>query len=281
MAVHNYVKKLEKSNSKDLSTAAGLSIAAPVGIQSIPTTAPVKWLKCAMLDVRASRYLSLLYGVCFVLMGLGIDRAHSDKPFFTLVLSAGFVFMGPFLALGLYELSRQHQAGEKVELILSLFSWCRNPATVGRFAALLSLIMVFWLWLSLTLQDVMEEGLSLPLFGLITVWVAIALLVFLGSVVGIPMMLDRPVSAHLAITSSVRCCFANPAAFAIWAAIIALLVAFSVVLGYWPLLVIGPILGHATWHAYQSGLTTADLSNTSESSEERSISNASIPDRDS
>lgn len=255
MVVHEYVKNGEKPSKQGLSAVGDSPVDAPSELCKIPAQAPFRWLKKGLKDVRASRYLSLFYGMCFVLMGLGIDRAHADRPVVALGLSAGFLFAGPFLAIGLYELSRQHQAGEKVEFLLSLFSWCRNPAAVGRFAFFLSIVMVFWLWLSVTLQDVFTQGPSIRLFGVFIVWAALALFVFVSSVVAIPMMLDKPVNTLFAITSSVRCCLRNPASFCLWAVIIAVLVTISLGFGYWPLLVVGPVLGHATWHAYQSGLS--------------------------
>jgi uncharacterized membrane protein len=255
MLVHEYVKKRESRSAQGLSAVKGSPGDAPEQMRKIPSLAPFLWLKKGVSDVRASRYLSLFYGVCFVLMGLGIDRAHADRPIVAMGLSAGFLFAGPFLAIGLYELSRQHQAGEKVDFMLSLFSWCRNPASVGRFALLLSIVMVFWLWLSVTLQDVFTQGPSFRLFGVLIVWAILALIVFMSSVVAIPMMLDKPVNTRFGIASSVRCCLANPASLSLWAVIIAVLVTFSLSLGYWPLLVTGPVLGHASWHAYQAGLS--------------------------
>ena len=253
--VHEYVKNGEKRSAQGLSAEMGLSGDAPELLRKIPILTPFLWLKNGVSDVRSSRYLSLFYGVCFVLMGLGIDRAHADRPIVAMGLSAGFLFAGPFLAIGLYELSRQRQAGEKVDFMLSLFSWCRNPAAVGRFALLLSIVMVFWLWLSVTLQDVFTQEPSLRLLGVLFVWAALALFVFMSSVVAIPMMLDKPVNTRFAIASSVRFCLVNPASLSLWATIIAVMVAVSLSFGYWPLLVIGPVLGHASWHAYQAGLS--------------------------
>lgn len=217
----------------------------------------MQWLLKGFFDIRAGGYRSLLYGVFFVLLGLGIDHAHVNNPIIAVGLNAGFLFTGPFLALGLYELSRQHQVGEKADLVLSLFSWCRNPAAVGRFSLFLSLVMVIWLWLSMTLGSVITQGLSLQLIGVLVVWVALAMSVFICSVFAIPMLLDKPVNVLFAISSSVRCCLANSATLSLWAVIVVFLVALSFGLGYWPLFIVGPILGHATWHAYKAGVTVS------------------------
>ncbi len=255
MATHEYVKKKTESHKSDSSQGSGPHAAAPMRINRVPANAPWQWLKQAVQDIRASRYRSLVYGVFFVLMGLGINRAHEGNPAFAMGLSAAFMFAGPFLSIGLYELSRQLQAGERVDLVLSLFSWCRNPAAVGRFAFYLSVVMVIWLWLSSVLLGAPEQTSILLFAGILLIWAAVAMLVFMASAVAIPMMLDRPVTAMQAVRSSLQSFRINTRALGLWAFIVASVVGVSLLLGYWPLLIAGPLLGHATWHAYRAILT--------------------------
>jgi uncharacterized membrane protein len=208
-------------------------------------------------DFYTCHYRSLFYGVCFALMGFGIDHAHAENKALALAVAAGFLFAGPFLSTGLYELSRQRQAGESLELVLSLFSWCRNPSAMGRFAMFLSPIMVIWLGLSVPLFDKVTHEFSMTTALLSLLWLSLALLVFTASVISIPMMLDKQVSAKHAITMSVNSCMTNWKTYALWALMIVLITGTSLVLGYWPLIITGPILGHASWHAYQtSGSST-------------------------
>ncbi|NND90048.1 MAG: DUF2189 domain-containing protein [Granulosicoccus sp.] len=257
--MHEYVQKSKDGQEAANSADGGQAVRPALVVQKIPASAPLSWLKRGVQDVHACHYISLLYGVCFVLMGLGIDRAHSGNPALALGLSAGFLFAGSFLAMGLYELSRQRQSGEPVDLLLSLFSWCRNPAAVGHFALYLSVIMMIWLRLSSTLLHAVGQPFGPALAIAVLAWALIALMVFMGSAVAIPMILDRPVGAVEAVRTSVRCCRVNSGALALWAVIIAVSVGISLRLQYWPLLVVGPVLGHATWHAYQTCLRENDV----------------------
>ncbi len=252
MAAHEYVKKQTGSQKPGTSQGSRPHAAAPMHINRVLSTAPWQWLKLAVRDIRDSRYRSLAYGVFFVLMGLGIDRAHEGNRAYAMGLSAAFMFAGPFLSIGLYELSRQLQAGERVDLVLSLFSWCRNPTAVGRFAFYLSVVMVIWLWLSSVLIGAPEQTPILFFAGTLLIWAALAMVVFMASAVAIPMMLDRPVTALQAVRSSLQSFRINTRALGLWAFIVASVVGVSLLLGYWPLLIAGPLLGHATWHAYRA-----------------------------
>lgn len=253
MVAHEYLKKQTASRKANVCQESDSQAASLIHINQVPGNASWGWLKHAARDIHDSHYQSLLYGVFFVLMGLGIDRAHEGNPAFALGLSAAFMFAGPFLSIGLYELSRQLQAGEKADLVLSLFSWCRNPGAVGRFAFFLSVVMAIWLWLSSVLFFALALTPGLLFTGtLLLVWAALAIVVFMASAVAIPMMLDRPVKAMQAVRSSLQCFRVNTLALGLWALIVACVVGFSLALGYWPLLLAGPLLGHATWHAYRA-----------------------------
>jgi uncharacterized membrane protein len=190
-------------------------------------------------------------------MGFGIDHAHAGNNALALAVSAAFLFAGPFLSTGLYELSRQRQADEPHDLTLSLFAWCRNPDAIGHFALFLSPAMVIWLWLSVPLFGTVAHGFSMTTALLSVLWLSLALVVFMASVISIPMMLDKRVSAKHAIKMSVNCCLTNGKTYGLWALMIVFITGVSLTLGYWPLLITGPILGHASWHAYQaSGAST-------------------------
>lgn len=229
--------------------------------ENLSLNAPLTWLRIGWSDLRASGYRSLFYGICFVLMGFGIDYAHHGNKALALAITAAFLFAGPFVSTGLYELSRQRQAGEQQELTLSLFAWCRNPNAIGRFALILSPVMVIWLWLSVPLFNTVAHAFSSTTLILLLLWLSLATLVFMASVISIPMMLDKRVSATQAIRQSFSTCLTHWKTYGLWAVTIVFVTVTSIVLFYWPLVVTGPILGHASWHAYQaSGVSSSWLS---------------------
>jgi hypothetical protein len=170
------------------STRASRRSNSGLDVEVNPLTSPIalslyepwNWLKKGLSDVHACRYRSVLYGVCFVLMGFGIDHAHAGNNALALAVSAAFLFAGPFLSTGLYELSRQRQADEPHDLMLSLFAWCRNPDAIGHFALFLSPAMVIWLWLSVPLFGTVAHGFSMTTALLSVLWLSLALVVFMA-----------------------------------------------------------------------------------------------------
>jgi len=70
-------------------------------------------------------------------------------------------------------------------------------------------------------------------------------------VVAVPMLLDRSIGVVAAVRASIRCCLVNPSAMSVWAVTTTALIGTSLWLGFWPLLVSGPWIGHATWHVYR------------------------------
>lgn len=229
-----------------------------------------EWLRAGAGDIVASGFRGLLFGLCFVGMGHAIVRAHGNDWPWLPGLAAAFLFLGPLLAVGLYELSRQRGRGEAPDMLLALFAWCRNPRGLCRFAALLCALLSLWLWTSLALVERLEladptgvlatlsagasgEGATVVLPWWLA-WIAFSLLAFVSSVIAVPMLLDRPIGAIEAVRASVACCLANPRVMTLWALAVALLVGLSLWLAFWPLLVVGPWLGHATWHVYRSAV---------------------------
>lgn len=228
--------------------------------------APFGWLGKGWRDFVQQPLIGLFYGLCFFLMGHALWWVFSEAPAYVMALSAGFLLMGPFLCLGLYHASRERELGRAPTLAETLQAWRPARAAIGLFAGVLLVLELLWGRASLV---VFAVSFDLPPGGqvslgqlldpeniafLITftlVGGVFASLIFVTSVIAIPMILDRRVDAVSAALTSVRACMQNPGVMLLWGALITLLVGLSLLPYFAGLLLVGPVLGHATWHAYR------------------------------
>jgi uncharacterized membrane protein len=240
--------------------------APPVRIVSL--TAPVRWLAKGWQDYRAYPLPSLFYGICFAAMGWAIALTFRHAYEYVSALVTGFFLVGPFLAIGLYELSRRRERGEPVRLAPTLDAWRRNVGAIGMFSLVLVVILLVWARASLVVfalfytgemptvagflaQIVSPENLEF-LFAYFCVGGFFAALTFAISVVSVPMMLDRDTDGVVAVLTSLRAFAANVPAMVVWGAIIVALTAAGFALFFVGLVVAVPVIGHATWHAYRA-----------------------------
>lgn len=213
-------------------------------------------------------FVCLIYPV----VGLVLAYVTASQSLLPLLfpLFSGFALIGPFAGVGVYEMSRRREQGNPI-------SWGDSLRVFGsaRFAHIvelgLGLVVIFLVWLMAAmviyrltlgpampasmgslLTDVFSTG---PGWALLVVGVGVgclfALLVLAISAVSFPLLLDRPVSVSTAVMTSVRAMKVNPVPMLVWG----LIVAASLVLGSMPallgLIVVLPVLGHATWHLYR------------------------------
>jgi len=229
--------------------------------------APLQWLALGWQDFKRAPAIGLFYGACFMAMGWALLGVFEHAPAYTLALSAGFLLMGPFMCLGLYKVSQQLERGEQPSLMRSLMAWDTRTATLGIFGFVLLVLEMLWGRASLIIFAVSFDG--MPNFTLATllnpenlsfilVYVAVggifAGLIFAVSVVSIPMILDRQTDAITAGLTSFRLVLSQPGVMIFWGALLTVLVVLALLPGFAGLLLIGPITGHATWHAYRAAV---------------------------
>jgi uncharacterized membrane protein len=213
-------------------------------------------------------FLCLLYPV----VGLLVAWFTFDRNLLPLLFPAisGLAIIGPVAAVGLYEMSRQREMGEEPEWAHA-FSVTKSPSFGGILALGLMLGGLFVVWILAAhgiyhatmgqeapssfgafTRDVLTTpaGLAMAFIGIV-VGAFFAALALAVSVVSFPLLLDRDVGVPAAIITSLRVTAANPGPIAAWG----LIVAAGLVLGSIPLflglIVVMPILGHATWHLYR------------------------------
>jgi len=237
-------------------------------VVEIGTDAPMRWLRHGWADFCNAIEASLAYGVMFTVMGwllLGVTK----EPAYELALVTGFLIVGPFLCLGLYDISRRLELKEEVKLAITLVAWRRNAPAVGFYALILALLMAVWLRISSvvvalffpkgvpSLEDMIAHAVTEP-EGLVFVAAYVlagagfALLVFATSAVSIPMLLDRErMDALTAMIVSVNALRKNLVPMLLWAFIIVVLAAAGFVTWFAGLAVVVPVIGHGAWHAYR------------------------------
>ena len=240
-------------------------------IRRVPVERPWRWLGAAWRDLLATPGTSLLYGLVPVLAGwlATLLLVWRDLPYLVLPLGAGFFFVGPFIAVGLYEVSRRREAGLAVDFNSTLGAWRRNPDQIALMGVLFLLFHLAWMrvaqllfalfsWGSMPSWDrfadlVWYSSRSLPFLATGVVCGALlAGLAFLIGAFSIPYLLDRRGSNIFeAIATSVAAVRLNPQAMLLWAALIVFLVGLGMIAGLLGLVVTLPLCGYATWHAYR------------------------------
>ncbi|AWK84999.1 DUF2189 domain-containing protein [Azospirillum thermophilum] len=239
-------------------------------VHAVGRDRPLEWLKAGWHDFLAAPAIGLAYGALavvssyFVVFGLALSGYH----YLVLPAAAGFMIVGPALVVGIYEASRLMQAGERPTLLRVAFAFRRNP---GQIAAMgLALLMLFFAWIRwafilfmmffsmnpppldqiVTRIFFSAESLPFLLTGTV-VGAVLATAVFMLSVVAIPMLLDRDTNVFTAMFTSAKAVYHNIPAMLLWAAVLAGMIGLSFLTGFLGLLVVLPVLGHATWHCYR------------------------------
>ncbi|MDE2441252.1 MAG: DUF2189 domain-containing protein [Betaproteobacteria bacterium] len=237
------------------------------GIRRITMDRPLYWLRAGWNDLKANPLPSLAYGLLLALCGDLIILATLDRPHLLTVSVSGFFLIAPLLTAGLNELSRCKAEGKKPYFIDTLHCFRRNGESFAIFGLMLALVGLMWerfsaiafaLLGSETGIDARSFLLSLLLSGehtaFIGTWFALgsvlALGVFAISVVTVPMMLDHNADMPTAIVTSIRVFLLNTGPLLLWAAMLVTLTLIGFATLLFGLVVIMPILGHATWHAY-------------------------------
>ena len=252
------------------SAAAPLDTADPsvfdIRLHSVGLGAPLQWLRLGWRDFTRAPGIGVFYGACFAAMGWMLLELFRHAPAYTLALSAGFLLAGPFMCLGLYDVSRRLERGDRPDLARSLTAWRARTGTMAIFGAVLLILEMLWARASLIVFALSFDGMPdfkgslLALLdpenlAFIVAYVAVgglfAGLIFAISVVAMPMILDRHTDAITAGLTSLRLCLTQPGLMVLWGAVITLLVVLAMAPWFLGLVVVAPVLGHASWHAYR------------------------------
>lgn len=229
--------------------------------------APFGWLRKGIEDFRAIPALSILYGLLFSgLLGC-LYLLLRESPGFTVAYITGMVFLGPFLASGLYIASRDLERGKKPGIRRSFRLLRRRATYIALFSLSLTLVMAAWVRFSALLFAIKFSAVNPSVEAYFSAatspdgWIAIAfyaavglllsVIVFTISAVSIPLIIDRDRNFMSAMKRSSEVVVRNPGVMLLWAGIIVVLTFVGVATAFVAFSVIFPILGYATWHSYR------------------------------
>jgi uncharacterized membrane protein len=232
-------------------------------IRRVETRHVLLWLKHGWTDLKRNWPISLGVGVLFTVLGYLLMEYAWSRPHLALTVTTGFLLVSPFLAIVFYELSRHHERARA----LRFEGVRRNAVSIGMYALLLAFILSGWERISAIMVGLLfKEGLAGGAFSVkllfstehleftipyLLVGGVLAALVFSISLVSLPMLMDRKVDFVTAIMTSLWVVRENPVPMLVWALVISTLTLLGELPRLVPLVVIFPLLGHATWHAYR------------------------------
>lgn len=229
-------------------------------------------LRLGFEDFKAVPSHAIILCVIYPVLGLVLFRMVLGYSVLPLLfpLAAGFTLIGPFAALGLYELSRRRERGEEAAAWHAIHV-LRTPSlgAMLELGALLLILFVTWIATAnaiyiatfghapaASIPDFATRVLTTPEgWSLITIGCGVgflfAVVALCVSVVAFPLMLDRHTTAIDAIRTSLRAVKENPITMAVWGLIVAMLLMIGSLPFFVGLAVVLPVLGHATWHLYR------------------------------
>jgi uncharacterized membrane protein len=243
--------------------------AARIDLRPLTWGDPLRWLARGWRDFLRAPWIGVFYGAAFMVMGWALVKVYEAAPAYVLALAAGFLLMGPILCLGLYRVSQQLERGETPSFGDSLLAFESRLGPLAIFGFVLLVLEMLWGRATLVVFAVSFDGMPdfkgslLALFDpaniqFIVAWLAVgavfAGLIFALSVVSIPMLLDRPVDAITAGLTSLRLVLTQPSVMLWWGALITVLVTLAMLPWFAGLVVVGPVIGHASWHAYRAAV---------------------------
>ncbi|WP_257164952.1 DUF2189 domain-containing protein [Bradyrhizobium sp. SRS-191] len=250
-------------------------VAAEITIRTIDFSSLMRALRLGWDDFKAVPSHAVMLCAIYPVLGLVLARAVFGYAVLPLLfpLAAGFALLGPFAALGLYELSSRRDRGEEASA-WDAFEVLRSPSFGSMLGLGTLLLALFVTWVATAqaiyvavfgyggaagVSDFVQRVFTTPQgWWLMAVGCGagflFALLALCLSIISFPLMLDRHAGALEAVVTSLRVVAKNPVAVATWGLIVAVLLVAGTIPFFLGLAVVIPVLGHATWHLYREAI---------------------------
>ncbi len=240
-------------------------------VRRITTADIAEALSRGLRDFQAMPLYGLAFGALYTVGGIVIllSLTAFGLVYLAYPLAAGFALIGPFVAIGLYEVSRRRETGEPVSAG-AIWTTIRARSEIGWMAFVTLFFFIIWMYqvrllialflgLNASFSSIREfitvvlttnEGLLFLAIGNLD-GAALSLVLFSLTVVSFPLLLDREVDFVTAMVTSVRAVVTSPLPMIGWAALIVVRLIVSALPYFLGLLVTVPVLGHTTWHLYR------------------------------
>lgn len=229
-------------------------------------------------DFRTYPAFGLFFGAIYALGGIfiAVMLTYYHLPWMIIPVAIGFPLIGPFIAVGLYEISRRHRLGEPIGWTAILAEVFRQRERQLSWMAFV-VLFIFWIWIyqvrllmalflgfriPATLEAFADVVLTTPaglLFLAIgtVVGAVLALILFTATVISMPLLLDHDVDFVTAMLTSMRTVIENPGPMLTFGLVVAALAILSLLPMFLGLLIVLPVAGHATWHLYRRAITAS------------------------
>ena len=229
-----------------------------------------RWLSAGWADYKKASGISVIYGSAFTIVGYlatyGLYRA--DMLVLILPLAGALMLLGPLVGIGMYDTARRFENGQEASLGTALDAWKTCPNRLAITGIYLMLVYVALSWFSfilfigvmgqtnISVENLYSQILTTPagqtflaleaVLGVMVCGVA-----FMTTVVAVPMFLDKGTDAFMAVKTSIRVCMDNKATMIAWAITIVILMGLAILTAFLGLIIVMPLLGYASWHAYR------------------------------
>ncbi|ACA19665.1 conserved hypothetical protein [Methylobacterium sp. 4-46] len=219
-------------------------------------------------------FIVMIYPIAGVILAAAVFE--NDLLPLLFPLASGFALIGPFAAIGLYEMSRRRERGQETDWVQAYAPLTRrSPRAILGVGLVLTAIFLAWLVVAMGIYRALFDGAAYASAGafltdvlttprgwaLIVVGnlagAAFSLLALAVSAVSIPLLVDRDTDAGTAIETSMALMRENPGTMALWGVIVAALLVVGMASLFVGLAVVLPVLGHATWHLYRRAVGPA------------------------
>lgn len=234
-------------------------------------------LKAGWADFHQRPLLSGLFGAVYAIGGVFIliSLLYFHEIWMIIPIALGFPLVAPFIAAGLYEISRRIGLGEAYRSRDIFFVIRKQPGRELGWMAFVVLFL-FWIWIyqvrlllavflgfrPFSSLDAFLQVVTGTLEGFMFIGIGtlvgsiLALVLFSLTVIAMPLLLDKEIDFISAMLLSIRTVATNPAVMFVWGAMIAILTLVAMLPAFLGLVIVLPVLGHATWHLYKRAITT-------------------------